>query len=124
VFSAVESFLDDHDLDQDRYLELRYETLVADPVGATKQLCAFLGEPWSEEFAQFSGKSDDFHKVLSVTGKASTTLKRLGEPLTAGRVGIWRDLLSVTQVDSMRAAVANRGLAGVLRRIEEATPHA
>jgi hypothetical protein len=121
VFAAVETFRRDHDLDDGRYLELRYESLVTDPVTITKNLCTFLGEPWTEELAEFPGKPDDYKKVLSVTGKASTTLDRLSQPLTTGRVGIWRDILSDAQIHSIRRSIADRGLEAMLRRIEEFT---
>jgi hypothetical protein len=121
VFDAVESFRRDHQAKDGRYIEMRYESLVADPVATTKELCSFLDEPWSEELASFSGKPDDYEKVLSVTGKASTTLSRLSQPLTAGRVGIWREMLSDAQINALRHAVADRGLETVFRDIEEFT---
>ena len=122
VFTAVDAFLQHHELGKTSYLELRYELLVKDPVTATKRLCAFLDEPWSSQLASFNGRSGDYEKVLALTGKSSTTLKRLSEPLSAARVGIWRDLLSDAQISSVRAAVADQGLDGVFRRIEDATP--
>jgi hypothetical protein len=117
-FGAVDDYLRVHGPASGRYLELRYETLVLDPIGTTKQLCEFLHERWSEDLGHFSGKPDDYDKVLSVTGKASTTLDRLSKPLTTGRVGIWREVLSNAQVQSLRGAIASHGLEAVFRRVE------
>ena len=121
IFGAVETFRRVHPKKEGSYLELRYETLVSDPITTTRQLCAFLDEPWNEQLASFSGKPGDYEKVLSVTGKSSTTLSRLGQPLTAGRIGVWREVLSEAQISALRNAVANRGLEAVFRRIEEFT---
>ena len=121
IFGAVETFRRVQPKKEGSYLELRYETLVSDPITTTRQLCAFLDEPWNEQLASFSGKPGDYEKVLSVTGKSSTTLSRLGQPLTAGRIGVWREVLSEAQISALRNAVANRGLEAVFRRIEEFT---
>lgn len=118
---AAEQFRNTLDLNGDCYFELRYEALVADPAATTRALFDFLGEEWSEDVASFAGKSDDYDKVLKFTGKDSTTLKRLSEPLTGGRIGIWRDVLEEGEIKALRAAIAERGLGGVLRRIEDAT---
>lgn len=122
IVGSVEHFRNTLDLNADRYFELRYESLVADPVETTRALLDFLDEEWSEDVASFAGKSDDHDKVLKFTGKDSTTLRRLSQPLTVGRIGIWRDVLADDEIKSLRAAVAEHGLEGVFRRIEDATP--
>jgi hypothetical protein len=121
-FGARERFLRTLDLNRDRYLELRYESLVQDPAETTQQLFKFLEEEWDEHVAVFSGTEDDFNRVLAVTGKASTTLERMKQPLTTGRVGIWRRILSESDVAALRNAAAEQGLLHVFREIEETTP--
>lgn len=118
VFEAVERFRSQLRLDADRYLELRYEALVTTPVEATRVLCDFLGEAWTEHMAWFVGKPDDYGKVLAVTGKASTTLGRLAEPLTTARVGIWRDTVDADEIEAVRAAVSGRGLGEAFQMAE------
>ena len=122
IVGAVERFRDVLDLNNDRYMELRYESLVLEPEKTTQKLFDFLDEDWSESVATFGGTPDDFDKVLSVTGKASTTLERMKQPLTSGRVGIWHQVLSDEEVDSLHAAVSEQGLLSAFLRIEEETP--
>jgi hypothetical protein len=117
-FGAVERFRAELDLGPDRYLELRYEALVTAPAEATRELCAFVGEAWNEDMATFVGKSDDYDRVLSVTGKASTTLSRLAEPLSTGRVGIWRDAIGAAEIEAVRRQVDRRGLGDVFHLAE------
>lgn len=114
----AQRFKRDLDLNSDRYLELRYEDLVEQPVETTKALFDFLKEDWSEEVASFSGKSDDFAKVLAVTGKASSTLSRLSQPLSSGRVGIWRDVVTEQEIAHLRGAIARRGLMELFEKLE------
>jgi len=122
IFGARERFRETLDLNEDRYLELRYESLVSEPVETTQRLLDFLEERWDASVAKFSGTQDDFNKVLAVTGKASTTLERMKQPLTAGRIGIWKHVLTVDDTESLRAAVEEEGLLGAFRKIEETTP--
>jgi hypothetical protein len=122
IVGAVDGFRNKLDLGPDRYFELRYESLIADPIASTRALFEFLGESWSEDLAHFEGKADDFEKVRSATGKTSSPLKRLSQPLTATRVGIWRRVLSADEIDILRNAVSERGFGSAFRRIEEATP--
>jgi len=122
IVGAVEGFRSKLDLSSDRYIELRYESLIADPLGTTRILFDFLGEPWSEDVARFGGKADDFEKVRTATGKTSSPLKRLTQPLMSTRVGIWRRVLSAEEVDLLRHAVTERGFGSAFRRIEQATP--
>ena len=68
------------------------------------------------------GKADDFAKVLAVTGKASSTLKRLSEALTDSRVGNWRRVLGDNEIDEMHRVVAERGLGELIANIEAQTP--
>lgn len=124
IVGAVEGFRDKLDLGPDRYFEVRYEALIADPLATTQKLFEFLDEPWSGDVARFGGKTDDFEKVRSATGKSSSPLKRLSQPLMSTRVGIWRRVLSDDEVVSLRKAVSERGFGPAFRRIEEATPGA
>ncbi len=43
----------------DRYLELRYEDLVADPEGVLRPLFAFLGEAWDPAVLRFDEQTHD-----------------------------------------------------------------
>lgn len=89
-----------------------------------RRVIDFIGEPWEAAVAQFSGRQEDFDKVLEATGKASTTLERLKEPLTDGRVGIWPHVLSQAQVAAIQQAVAVRGFADLYDRLTTERPAA
>ena len=77
----------------DCYLEIRYEDLVGRPEETMRCVIDFVGEPWEPAVGRFAGNSDEFERVREVTGKESTTLKRLGEPISEKRVAIWREVL-------------------------------
>jgi hypothetical protein len=106
------------------YFAFRYENLIAAPDVTMRRVMDFLGEPWEPQVASFSGRPDDFDKVLEATGKASTTLERLKEPLTGERVGIWPQVLSQAQLASIREAVAARGFADLYDRLTKERPAA
>lgn len=108
-------------LNEENYLEVRYEGLVNDSESHARQILDFLQEPWEEAVANFSGKSDDFDKVLEITGRESSTLERLKQPLVQNRVGIWRDLIPEAEIESIRRLVGEQGHGDVLSRIEEET---
>ena len=103
------------------FLEIRYESLVTDPKVSIRSVLEFLEEPWEEAVAEFNGKKGDFQKVLEITGKESNTLERLERPLTQNRIGIWRDILSNKDIESMRASIAALGYANLLASIEADT---
>ena len=104
------------------FLEVRYEDLIDSPEATTRRILDFLEERWEPQVATFSGRTEDFDKVLHATGKASTTLERLKEPLTAQRVGIWRRVLTEEQCRAIEGAIAARGCGELYRRTLAKTP--
>jgi sulfotransferase family protein len=105
-------------------IAIRYEDLITAPDATMKRVIDFLGEPWEPAVASFGGRSVDFDKVLEATGKASTTLERLKEPLTGERVGIWPQVLSAAQLQAIHQAVAARGFADLYERVTTERPAA
>lgn len=103
--------------DSDHYHAIRYEDLIRAPEPTMRAVLAFLGEPWEPAVAKFEGRGEDFDKVRDATGKESTTLARLRQPLGDERVGIWQRVLSAAQVAEIRAAVEARGFAELYDRI-------
>lgn len=67
-----------------RYLEVRYEELVADPEGVVRSICAFAGLPFEPEMLEYAGAVD-------VSGKPHH--QRLLTPPTRG-VRDWRTQMS------------------------------
>ncbi len=103
-------------------LELRYEDLVTNPEATMRRVLEHLDEPWQPEVACFAGQAEDFDRVLAATGKASTTLERLREPLTERRVGIWQGLIPDDELAGLRAAAVEHGLGDLYDRIVSQTP--
>lgn len=104
-----------------QYLELRYETLVTAPEATMRQVLDFIGLPWEPQVARFTGKQDEFDKVLAVTGKASTTLDALRQPLNQDKLGAWARLVTPQQIEAVRHEVAARGLAEMFAEDEAAS---
>lgn len=76
-----------------RVYEICYEAIIANRADAIRKLVAFLGEEWRDDLAEFEGQKDDYDRVLEVTGKASTTLQRLRNPIEPGRMGLWKTVI-------------------------------
>jgi hypothetical protein len=108
-------------LGPDRYLEIRYEALVLDPVSTMKAVVDFAGEAWEEQVGGFGGKDGEYEKVLAVTGTTSSTLLRIREPLSTRRIGVWRAAMTAERVRDLDAAIERRGYAALARKLEHAS---
>ena len=95
---------------------IRYEDLIDAPEATMRRVVSFLNEDWEPQVGTFSGREGDFDKVRDATGKASTTLERLKEPLTNQRVGIWRSILADKDIADIKDAIASRGFGEVYGR--------
>ncbi len=102
--------------DETAYLVIRYEDLIDAPEATMRRVVSFLNEDWEPQVGTFSGRDGDFEKVRDATGKASTTLERLKEPLTNQRVGIWRNILAEKDIADIKDAIASRGFGEVYGR--------
>jgi hypothetical protein len=91
------------------YFELRYERLALQPRETMKNLLVFLNEPWEDAVADFSGLPEDFERVRRATGKESTTLKRLAEPLTKDRIGVWQKTVPSERWKAVQRELELRG---------------
>ena len=97
-------------LSPDRFLQVRYESLVTNPERTMRRVTDFVGEPWEPAVARFEGRSEDFDKVLAITGHASTTLKQLKNPLHTERIGNWKNVATEAEVEQIRDGVKSHGL--------------
>jgi hypothetical protein len=102
--------------DDTAYLVIRYEDLIDAPEATMRRVVSFLNEDWEPQVGTFSGRDGDFEKVRDATGKASTTLERLKEPLTNQRVGIWRNILADKDIADIKDAISSRGFGEVYGR--------
>ncbi len=78
-------------------IEIRYEDLVLYPAGTMRGILEFIREPWEDSVADFQGETKDLEKVQNITGKTSSTLMRLSQPLSTTRIGAWKKELSATE---------------------------
>ena len=106
------------------YLAIRYEDLIAASEQTMRRVIDFIEESWEAAVAQFSGRPEDFDKVLEATGKASTTLERLKEPLSGERVGIWPQVLTQNQLMEIKRAINARGYGDIYERVTAESPTA
>lgn len=47
------------DIDRERYLEIRYEDLAADPAQVLRQVCEFIALPFSEQMFEYTERADE-----------------------------------------------------------------
>ncbi|MBN2059260.1 MAG: sulfotransferase [Deltaproteobacteria bacterium] len=120
-FGSAATHAEKLDLGPEKYITIRYENLVIDPVKTMRFVIDFLEEEWEDSIARFAGKGDEYEKVLAITGKASTTLDRLGKPLAGDRIGIWKTILPESQIIAIRNGVGENGLLPLFMKIEEDT---
>ncbi|HEY6075758.1 MAG TPA: sulfotransferase [Gaiella sp.] len=82
---------------QTRYLEVRYEALVADPEAELRRVCAFLALEYDEAMVDYAGKTDSARKEHQ---------QRLNEP---PRVGVrnWRTEMTPSDVDAFEAVAGD-----------------
>ena len=101
----------------DKFLEIRYEKLVLAPQEIMEQIFLFLGIEWEDQVSRFGGIKEEHGMVLKLTGKDSITLRRVQEPLTKKRIGIWKDTIDKTELKRVRDRLVDTGVAEVWDRI-------
>jgi hypothetical protein len=116
TFGAWEGFKSDGVATSANALEVRYESLVLKPALTMGRVLEFLGEPWEPAVGEHTGQTNDYLRVLKATGKASSTLARLSEPMSVSRIGIWQDTLTSNDLSEAEQCVADRGLTDVYQR--------
>ena len=102
--------------------EIRYEDLILNPEVCMRHVLEFIGESWEPNVSKFLGKSEDYDKVMAISGTASSTLDRLRHPLTDRRIGIWRNLIEPNELESLRQFIVDRNLGGLYDLITATTP--
>lgn len=81
-----------------RYIEIRYEDLVFNTYSTMQDLILKLNLSWHDSIAEYTPSMTEYELVKNITGHSSTTLQRLGDPMSSSRVNIWRSSLSDDQV--------------------------
>jgi hypothetical protein len=65
------------------WLDVRYESVMADFPAATRAICAFLGLPWAPGMDEFAAR-------VSGRERATPSIAQLARGLDASGVGNWR----------------------------------
>jgi sulfotransferase family protein len=86
------------ELGSDRYYEIRYESLLADPADECKKLCTFLGLPYDATMLRFHEGRTRIRPGLSA--------KRAWLPITSG-LRDWRTQMPVEDVERFEAVVGD-----------------
>ncbi|MEM6496520.1 MAG: sulfotransferase [Pseudomonadota bacterium] len=115
---AAERFKAELECTKTQLLEVHYEDLIESPERTMRNIVEFVGEAWDPAVAEHHGDRHDFEVVQSATGKESSTLKRLAEPISASRIEIWRDILTDTDIRDIEAEALRCGLANVMRGLQ------
>lgn len=118
---SVEKWKKGKNSNREKYLEIRYEDLVRESRKSMELVIEFIEEAWEDGVAEFKGKKDEYNKVYEITGKASTTLDRLREPLSRKRIGIWSKIVSHDEIYQIHEAVQTEGLLALMKTIEDYT---
>tara|TARA_Y100000589_G_scaffold317772_1_gene344301 strand:+ start:1658 stop:2461 length:804 start_codon:yes stop_codon:yes gene_type:complete len=93
-----------------RYKEFRYEEIIKNTKKTLKNIFEFSELSWLDEYANHDNSDREYNLVSSITGKQSTTLKRLSKPITAARIGISKDKLSSEEKYKIKKLVDEKGL--------------
>ena len=84
-------------LHPDRYYELCYEDLLAEPEKTLRAICRFVGIPYSDRMLEFHTSA------FAVEIAANTSQTRLGQPLDAHNCGKWKTEMTPSEVSSFEA---------------------
>lgn len=77
-------------LPPERYRELRYEDLVADPETTLRDLLAYLGEPWDDAVLRFDEMPHDVAERYERFARSRRETAREGGSVYRSRVGAYR----------------------------------
>lgn len=87
-------------LGEDAVHEVRYESLVADPEGELRRVCAFLGEPFDAAMLEFHARADRGYQAREESWKGRTR-----RPIDASSIGRWRTDLNERDIAAVERAV-------------------
>ena len=76
------------------YLEINYEKIILDKENSLKEIYKFCNLDWKENYLTHDPNQWEYEIVKEMTGKDSTTLKRLSENITSSRIGIHKNILT------------------------------
>ena len=83
------------------FLEIRYENMILNQDKTLENIYSFCELDWDSKFSYHKKNNDEYLLVKEVTGKDSTTLKRLSQPITRERIGIGKNNLLNTEINEI-----------------------
>jgi len=93
--------------DDERYMEVHYNDLVRDPKGVMTRVIDFIGEEWVDGIEVNAKDRSEYDRVLAATGKRSTTLESLAQPIFTKSIGQYVDILDDDEQARIVAAAAH-----------------
>ena len=96
---------------QKNYIEIRYEDLILNTVKTLKKIYKFCNLKWEDIYAKHEPNKWEYKIVKKMTGKDSTTLKRLSGPITAARIGIGEKVITQREKEEIKFLIGKEGLA-------------
>ena len=93
-----------------RYIEIRYEELILNTEQTMTNCLHQLGLPFSDQVIFHKPSSFEYNLVREITGHESTTLRRLSDPMTPSRIGIWHKTLDENKLQILLDYASSLGL--------------
>jgi hypothetical protein len=104
---------------QDRYLEIRYEALVAHPEQELKRVCDFIGEPFSPAMLEYHKDNQDLRHVAPAERGHHGNLAR---PIMRRNTDKWRAELTLHDQQIIEAVAGRTLSASGYSRVHDAVP--
>lgn len=86
----------------DKVKFITYKELVTNPKETLQKVLSFIGEEYIEGLENYQGDDTDYKKVLTITGKLSTTTESLKKPIFTSSIGSWKKLLSPSEIQMIK----------------------
>lgn len=86
-------------LENDFYIEVKYEDLVLNTEKTLKKVINWLDEEWVDGMHIYEGNDAELKKCREVIKKDSTTSQALTKPIFTTSINQWHDLISKEEAD-------------------------
>ena len=92
------------------YIEIYYEDLILNTEITLKKIYEFCNLGWKNDYAKHEPDKWEYKIVKKMTGKDSTTLKRLSKPITKNRIGIGEKILNQNEIEEITFLIKEKNL--------------
>lgn len=90
--------------------EIHYEDIILNRVTTLKEFYGFCELNWDDKYSNHVEDKNEYLLVKEKTGKESTTLKRLSEPITKDRIGIGKKTLPEWEINKIISYIKEKEL--------------